>query len=103
MQEGTDPPEAFVAEQVAALAAGAQNKLWDYIEEYYRLQLEGRGGETDTCYVVPGFPRVVAAQVPGLDLARWKGMCVVVFWRGKSWRISGWRLRRVCVITRLNI
>ena len=72
VQEGTEPEAGFVAEQVAALAAGAQNKLWDYIEEYYRLQLEGRGGETDTCYVVPGFPRVVAAQVPGLDLARWE-------------------------------
>ena len=73
-----------MAEQVAALAAGAQNKLWDYLEEYYRLQLEGRGGETDICYVVPGFPRVVARRCRVWIARGGKGMCVVVFWPGNG-------------------
>jgi hypothetical protein len=71
VQEGTDSPQAFESQQAAALAAGRQDKLWDYVEYYYQTQVEGLGGEVDTCHVVPGFPRTVARRVPGIDPARW--------------------------------
>ena len=55
-----------VIDQVAALAAGRQNRLWEYIELFYRQQgAEGSG------YVTPDFLTSIARQTPGLDLAAW--------------------------------
>ncbi|HTX30613.1 MAG TPA: thioredoxin domain-containing protein [Solirubrobacteraceae bacterium] len=54
-------------QQAAALAAGLQNKAWDYIELFYYEQQ----GET-TQYVNPAFLQSIAQQVPGLNLASWQ-------------------------------
>jgi protein-disulfide isomerase len=44
------------------LAAGAQNRLWDYVERVYASQ----GGE-GTEWFTDDFARTVAQQIPGLD------------------------------------
>jgi predicted DsbA family dithiol-disulfide isomerase len=56
----------FVAQQVAALAAGRQGKGWDFIETFYRDQ-----GEEGSGYVTEAFLQNIASRVPGLDVARW--------------------------------
>jgi protein-disulfide isomerase len=58
---------AYVASQVAARAAGLQNRSWYYILLFYDRQR----AET-TRYVTEGFMRDVAAAVPGLKLAQWR-------------------------------
>jgi protein-disulfide isomerase len=56
----------FVAQQTAAIAAGAQDRLWPFIETFYYEQ-----GREYTPYVTENFLEGIAKQVPGLDLARW--------------------------------
>lgn len=62
----THNQRAFSAQQTAALAAGAQNQLWPFIETFYYEQ-----GVEYTPYVTEGFLGGIAEQVAGLDLARW--------------------------------
>jgi Thioredoxin len=71
MRESAEPLEAYQPVQLAALAAGLQNKLWDYLEVFYRQQEELGPGEADSCYVHKGFSEKVAPHVPGLNVARW--------------------------------
>jgi protein-disulfide isomerase len=59
-------PQTFVKEQTAALAAGAQDKLWNYIYTFYREQ-----GSEFAAYVTEAYLDNIARQVPGLNLARW--------------------------------
>jgi protein-disulfide isomerase len=59
-------PEEFVKEQTAALAAGAQNKLWNFVDTFYHEQ----GSETKT-YVTESYVDGIARQVPGLNLTEW--------------------------------
>jgi len=59
-------PQTFVKEQTAALAAGAQNKLWNYIDTFYHEQ-----GNEFLKYVTERYLDNIAGQVPGLNLARW--------------------------------
>lgn len=59
-------PETFDPQQVAALAAGMQDKLWDYIEYFYIEQ-----GQENTGYVTGNYLRSRAREVSGLDLERW--------------------------------
>lgn len=59
-------PEAFEAQQVAALAAGAQDKLWDYVEYFYIEQ-----GQEHTDYVTGSYLRSRAREVPDLNLEQW--------------------------------
>ncbi len=66
LETATREPEVFKSQQLAALSAGRQNKLWNFIETFYHEQ-----GEEDTGYVTESFIRGIAGQVPGLDLARW--------------------------------
>jgi protein-disulfide isomerase len=66
LQTATREPEVFAAQQLAALAAGKQGKLWNFVETFYREQ-----GEEGSGYVTEGFLEQVARQVPGLDLTRW--------------------------------
>jgi protein-disulfide isomerase len=66
LQTATREPEVFAAQQLAALAAGEQGKLWNFVETFYREQ-----GEEGSGYVTEGFIEQVARQVPGLDLTRW--------------------------------
>jgi protein-disulfide isomerase len=57
----------FVASQVAARAAGAQGREWNYILVWYQLQQD----ET-TPYVTDPFMQNIAQQIPGLNLSKWQ-------------------------------
>jgi protein-disulfide isomerase len=63
---GPDPNE-FPLQQAAALAAGKQNKFWQFTELFYRQQ----GSETDA-YVTDAFLNGIARQISGLNFAQWK-------------------------------
>jgi protein-disulfide isomerase len=67
LETATHEPETFRLQQVAALAAGKQKKLWDYIELFYHQQ-----GEEDTGYVTEGFLQNLARQTSGLNLSQWQ-------------------------------
>jgi protein-disulfide isomerase len=66
-ETATREPEVFVAQQVAALAAGKQDKAWEFIDTFYREQ-----GEEGSGYVTDRFLEGIASEVPGLNLAQWK-------------------------------
>jgi protein-disulfide isomerase len=63
----TFSPQTFVKAQTAALAAGAQNKLWNYIETFYHEQ-----GNEFVKYVSDPYLENIARQIPGLNLAHWR-------------------------------
>jgi len=67
LETATREQETFRTQQVAALAAGKQNKMWQYIELFYRQQ-----GEEDTGYVTEAYLAGLARQVPGLNLSAWE-------------------------------
>jgi Thioredoxin len=60
-------PAVFIKQQAAALAAGAQNKLWNFIYTFLYEQ-----GSELTHYVSESFLRSIASQVPGMNLTRWQ-------------------------------
>ncbi len=66
LETATREPETFKTQQVAALAAGKQQKAWYYIELFYHQQ-----GEENTEYVTEKYLQALAQQVPGLNLAGW--------------------------------
>ncbi len=66
LETATREPEVFASQQVAALAAGQQSRMWNFLETFYAEQ-----GEEDSGYVTESFIQGIAKQVPGLDLARW--------------------------------
>jgi protein-disulfide isomerase len=66
LETATREPEVFKTQQIAALAAGKQNKAWYFIETFYHEQ-----GEEDSGYVTEKFIQGIASQVPGLNLAQW--------------------------------
>ncbi|MGO9319315.1 MAG: DsbA family protein [Solirubrobacteraceae bacterium] len=66
LETATREPEVFKAQQVAALAAGKQNKMWNFVETFYHEQ-----GEEDSGYVTEKYIQGIASQVPGLNLALW--------------------------------
>jgi protein-disulfide isomerase len=66
-RSGAEPTGTFNSQQIAALAAGRQHLMWDYVELFYHEQ-----GEEDSGYVTPEFLHGIATQVPGLDLAKWE-------------------------------
>jgi protein-disulfide isomerase len=66
LETATREPEVFKIQQVAALAAGKQNKMWQYIELFYNQQ-----GEESSGYVTEKFLQGIAQQIPGLNLAQW--------------------------------
>jgi protein-disulfide isomerase len=66
LQTATYEPEVFVAQQVAALAAGRQERAWHFIETFYAEQ-----GEENSGYVTDAYLQGIASQLTGLDLARW--------------------------------
>lgn len=59
-------PQVFDIQQVAALAAGMQNKLWYYLENFYHEQ-----GREHSGYVTAGYLQELAQHVPGLNLELW--------------------------------
>jgi protein-disulfide isomerase len=66
LRTATSDPDVFLAQQVAALAAGRQDKLWNLVEIFYDEQREEGTG-----YVTDAYLEGIAGQVAGLDLARW--------------------------------
>ncbi|HST32904.1 MAG TPA: thioredoxin domain-containing protein [Solirubrobacteraceae bacterium] len=66
LETATREPETFRTQQIAALAAGKQNKGWYYIELFYHQQ-----GQEDTGYVTEQFLQELAKQVPGMNLTKW--------------------------------
>jgi protein-disulfide isomerase len=66
LETATREPEVFKSQQVAALAAGQQDKAWYFIEDFYHEQ-----GEEDSGYVTESYIQGLAQQVPGLNLAKW--------------------------------
>jgi protein-disulfide isomerase len=66
LKTATLDPEIFQLQQVAALAAGRQNKLWEFIDLFYRKQQRENSG-----YVTERYLGELAEQVPGLNLIAW--------------------------------
>jgi protein-disulfide isomerase len=59
-------PSVFPTQQAAALAAGQQQRAWDYIMLFYNQQ-----GQEGTNYVNESYLDGLAHQVPGLNFAKW--------------------------------
>jgi len=68
LETATREPEVFSSQQVAALAAGRQNRMWNFLETFYHEQ-----HEEDSGYVTESFIQGIAQQVPGLNLSEWSG------------------------------
>ncbi len=66
LETATREPEIFKTQQVAALAAGKQQKMWQFVELFYHEQ-----GEEDSGYVNESYLQGLAQQVPGLNLTQW--------------------------------
>ena len=66
LETATREPEVFKTQQVAALAAGKQNKMWDFIEPSTTSREKRTRG-----YVTESYLQGLAQQVPGLNLAKW--------------------------------
>jgi protein-disulfide isomerase len=66
-KRNTYSPQEFVKEQTAALAAGAQNKLWNYTDTFYHEQ----HNEFAT-YVTNTYLANVAHQISGLNIGLWR-------------------------------
>jgi protein-disulfide isomerase len=66
-QTATRDPTVFKTQQVAALAAGMQNKFWNYTELFYHEQ-----GTEDSGYVTDAYLQGLAEQIPGLHLPTWE-------------------------------
>jgi protein-disulfide isomerase len=66
LETATRDPQIFTTQQLAALAAGRQNKMWNFIELFYREQ-----GPEDSGYVTESYLQGLAQQVSGLNLPSW--------------------------------
>jgi protein-disulfide isomerase len=60
-------PEIFTSQQEAALAAGEQNRLWQYLDFFYHRQ-----GREFTQYAFSPFLEARAREVGELDFSRWQ-------------------------------
>ena len=60
-------PQPFYLQQVSALAAGAQNLLWNYVATFMNEL-----GREFTNYVNEEFVTGIAKQIPGLNVAEWE-------------------------------
>ena len=66
-ETATHDPNVFKAQQVAALAAGQQDKFWNFIELFYHEQ-----GQEGTGYVTESYLQTLAQQTTGLNLIKWE-------------------------------
>jgi protein-disulfide isomerase len=66
MQTATRERETFQTQQVAALAAGKQNLMWNFLELFYHEQ-----GEEGSGYVTESYLQGLAAQIPTIKLSDW--------------------------------
>jgi protein-disulfide isomerase len=60
-------PSEFPTQQVAALAAGKQDKFWQFAELFYRQQ-----ESEENAYVTEPFLQGIAKQIAGLNLTQWQ-------------------------------
>jgi hypothetical protein len=67
MTASSPNPVIFVRQQAAALAAGVQDRLWNFIDTFYQEQ-----GQEHTYYVTEAYLDSIAAQVPGLGRSEWQ-------------------------------
>jgi len=67
MTASSTDPNVFVSQQAAALAAGVQDRLWNFIETFYHEQ-----GEEGTHYITEAYLDGIARQIPGLELSEWE-------------------------------
>ncbi len=68
LETATREPETFKRQQVAAYAAGAQEKAWYFIETFYHEQ-----GQEGSGYVNESYLHAIANEVPGLNVTQWEG------------------------------
>jgi len=66
-ETATKDPSAFRAQQVAALAAGQQQRFWNFTELFYRQQ-----GTEGSNYVNESYLSGLAKQISGLDVNKWQ-------------------------------
>jgi protein-disulfide isomerase len=66
LETATRAPHTFRTQQIAALAAGRQNKLWNFIELFYHEQRRENSG-----YVTESYLQGLAQQVSGMNLIQW--------------------------------
>ncbi len=66
-QTATKDPTVFRAQQVAALAAGQQQRFWNFAELFYHEQ-----GTEGTAYVNESYLSGLAKQISGFDLSKWQ-------------------------------
>jgi predicted DsbA family dithiol-disulfide isomerase len=66
LETATRNRETFKAQQLAALAAGRQNKMWNFIELFYHLQ-----GQEHSGYVTESYLQGLALHATGLNLIEW--------------------------------
>jgi protein-disulfide isomerase len=66
-ETATRDPNVFKTQQAAALAAGQQNKFWNFAELFYHEQ-----GQEGTGYVTPAYLTGLAQQIPGLNINKWE-------------------------------
>jgi protein-disulfide isomerase len=66
LKTDTHARKAFVTQQAAAIAAGEQGKMWDFVETFYYEQ-----GKEYTGYATESYLDRIARQVPGLNFSRW--------------------------------
>ena len=67
MTASSSYPNVFVRQQVAALAAGVQDRLWNFIATFYHEQ-----GQEHTRYVTEAYLTRIAGGVPGLNISEWE-------------------------------
>jgi hypothetical protein len=71
VEEGTATEGGFINQQADVLAAGTQDKLWNYLEYFYRAQYAMPSNDRDSCFLEESFLRTIARTTPGLSFAQW--------------------------------
>lgn len=67
LETDTADEEVFFKQEIAALAAGKQDKMWNFLLTFVRQQ-----GRVRTDYVTEEFLADIASQTPELGLAKWR-------------------------------
>jgi protein-disulfide isomerase len=67
LETASPDPSVFHTQQVAAYAAGRQDKAWQFVELFYHQQ-----GDEGTAYVDEAYLTGIARQIKGLDVKRWQ-------------------------------
>ena len=66
LQTDTSDEQVFFKQEAAALAAGRQHRMWNFLLTFVRQQ-----GDVRTDYATEEFIREIASQVPSLELPQW--------------------------------